>query len=253
MPYSLILVDVENKLNIREFLQYKRSNIVNELEIIYCSSSETNCPNFRNYVFDKTENIEKILNAVVRKCSYQNIIIVRNIEQYKEVSRLIKHHKSSNQIIYLKQDLSKGGKFWYRVVQKTVGKMYSHNILPMDFGVVLYGQMASKVLLNVTSPSVLMRTNNWTGMEMIAIDGGGKYRFTYDKKKSALLTLTPLIVALLMLIIKLVAKLQMFQTVEVIYYSIIVLCLMFSVVFGCKWILTSILGENITDKAKILN
>ena len=79
MTYSLILIDLQNKLNLEDFFLYMKQHGL-FFETIYCSSKkmEVRGHNLKNFVFKQNENPEKILNTITKKCTQENIIVVRN-------------------------------------------------------------------------------------------------------------------------------------------------------------------------------
>ena len=104
--YSLVVVDRQNLLDLNEFTKYL-SKTLGEHEVIYCSSKGiSEIENIKNYVFSETENTERILNAVIKKCSMSNIIVVRDVKRYKEISKLIENHTATNQVVYFKKKMN---------------------------------------------------------------------------------------------------------------------------------------------------
>ena len=96
-----------------------------------------------------------------------------------------------------------------------------------------------------------MRTNNWEGIEIKTIGQSKQYKFEYNKAKSALKTLIPLAIAMAMVIIKFAANITFFPTVDILYFALVIIMLFTTFLCGCRWILNSILGDNITEKSNI--
>lgn len=252
MKYSVILVDLENKININECYNYYYQYLYTDFQIIYCTRKSIDVPSgVNNYVFD-SKNIESIINTTVSMCEHNNIIVVRDCLRYKSAINLVQNHTQNNQIVYLKKKQTKLSKIKLKI-QKFIGKFFAHKIYDIDYSVILYGEIASKVLKNISYPSVLMKTNNWEGMNFIGIEGDGKYKFDYNKKKQAIKTLTPITIALILIPLFFVIRPITFRTIKVIYLLAILILVCIGAIFAAKWILCSALGENVTSKANFIN
>lgn len=252
MKYSIILVDLENKINIVDCYNYYYQNIYDNYEILYCTSQNMQVPSgVVNYVFE-SKNTEAIINTIVPLCSHNNIAVVRDCLQYKKVVDLVQNHTDNNQIVYLKTKQTKLSKIKLKI-QKLIGKFFVHKIYNIDYSVILYGEITSKVLKNISYPSVLMKTNNWEGIDFVGVDGSGKYNFKYNKKKLAIKTLTPITLSLILIPLFFVIRPVTFRTIKVIYLLAILILLCIGAIYGAKWILSSVVGENITQKANIIN
>ncbi|MBQ9786094.1 MAG: hypothetical protein IJW25_01350 [Clostridia bacterium] len=127
------------------------------------------------------------------------------------------------------------------------------NLHAIDHGIVLYGETASKVLKSVNYPSILCKTNNWTGIQIKQLQSNGSnYKFKYNFKKALIYTIAPFKVALLMLIIRLAVGFKMFLTLEILYWAVFFLILVVGLVFASKLVVKSSIGDNVRDKAKYL-
>ena len=204
-----------------------------------------------NYVFSENENTERILNTVINKCEKNNIVIIRDINSYKDIEILIKNYTKNNQIVFRKRKTNKIGSFLYSVYSIIISKFFGHNLLQADYAIALYGEIASKVLKHVVFPAVLLRSNNWTGIDCVLIEETQKnYNFGYNKYKCVFSVITPFIIFTIMLILSLVLKFNFVPLGSVLYYMSMGLCLFISFMFGAKWILNAQMGEAISDKAK---
>ena len=248
--FSIVLIDLQGKLNINEYLQFVGS-INASIETLYCSSSVCNNNKISNYIFDPQENADKIINSVTQLCNGEKIIVVRDALQFKKIKNLVKEYTSNNQIICYQHKLNKFKGLLFKLSQKIVNLVYGYLLQPIDHTVVLYGEITTKVLKNINAPSVLMKTNNWEGIEFKLLNSGQKYVFPYNKKKVILQTLLTLCVSVALFIIGMFVNFNVFA-VSFVYYSMALLFLIFSAIFACKWIIKSHFGENVVEKAKII-
>lgn len=250
MSYSFIVIDKKNELNLDEFINCC-GEVCDNFEILYASSNSVNKENIKNFKFYENENSEKIINTLVKHSSKKNLIIIRDVSKFKNLKNLIIRHKENNQIVAFKKQQSKFKAFWFNSIKNTIAKMLSHKLMEIDYSMILYGEITTKVLKNIKSPSVLMRTNNFIGIDYVLLDGGDNYKFAYKKKKLAIATIVPFSIALLMVVLYFVAF-KMNATLTAFYFGMIFILLIVSFIFGSKWILNKILGDNITEEARYI-
>jgi len=248
--YSVVLIDLKNEINLKEFNKFA-SSVLGDYEVLYCSSEKANkTQNIYNYVFGANENTEKILNTILSECNYNNIIVVRNPARYKEISKLLENFNSTNEIVYLQKKMGKFKSFWNKFIKNFIGKIFAQKVEPIDFSIVLYGGVAGGILKRIKSPSILMKSINFTGINFVCAGEGEQYKFDYKKTLPVFSTLTPFSIAVLMIVLKLAINFYLYGAFNILYISIVILLFLLSFVFGSKWILKSIFGDNITDKAK---
>lgn len=250
MGISFVVVDKENALNLKNFTKFCEK-VAADYEIIYCSSKPVKNNKIINYVVESTENTEKIINATISKATQDILVVIRDVNFYEKSEDLIKKYTKTDQIICLKRTQSKFKQHWFNFVCATIARAFSHNLAPIDHSVVLYGEIATKVLKQVKSPSVLMRTNKWNGInfEFCQSETTG-YKFSYKKDKFIWGTCTTLTAAIMLLILQ-IAVLKMNIIASVFYFALIMLLTFASFIFASKLILNSYLGDNITERAEI--
>lgn len=248
MSFSIIIIDKQNKLHLDNYLA-NISKLNFHVETLYCSSNECKNENVNNYIIGSNENNEKIINSVTKFCKNKNIIVVRNVEYIDKIDELIKNYTTKTQIVSFGYKQNKFKNFLFAVEKATVGKIFMHKFVQMDHGIVLYGEVASNVLKNIKSPSVLMRTNNWEGISFVLLNGGTKHKFYYNKKKSALKCIVPAVTMTVQIIVTAVFKIDMPFFVGLLYFIVFMVLLIITFIYGCRWIINSHLGENITEKA----
>lgn len=250
MGFSFIVIDKQNKLNLDDFIQYATTKTT-DFEVLYCSSKKIENNYVRNYVFSETENTEKILNAVISKCQMPNLVIIRDVNVYKNFDGLLTSYKYNNQIILIKSKKNKFKKFLFNTCSKIIKLFFYHNLIDADYSIALYGELATKVLKNVQSPAILLKTNNWTGIECVLINGEiGNYKFEYSKSRSIIKTIVPFLIFIFVLVFCCVIKFQIMPVFTVLCFFIMLLSLFMSVMYGFKWVLSSYMGDSISDKAK---
>lgn len=247
MGYSVILVDTLGKVVLGEYL--KQIEELENIETIFCTNKqiETENESFKCVVFENGTDAETVINKVAKMCSKENIIIVRDVSRLGKLNKLISKHKKFNEIVCPMRELVGIKKFWGKI-QHLVGKIFNKDILPIDYGIMLYGAVPSRVIKNVANPSALTRVNSFTGMEYVFIDGGEKYKFAYNKKKAGLKTFVPMFVGVVMIVLKLAINFNMFTTLEAVYYFVAVFAIVIGLLFGGKWIVLSSIGEVVANK-----
>lgn len=250
--WSFVVVDRKQELNENDFFEFLNSNF-EDYEILYCSTRKIENENVINYTFDKNIDTETIINTVTSKCLGNNIVVVRNVKKYKWIADLAGRLENKNEVVFYKRHFSKINSFWYNLMTRIVNWAFNQNLNPIYNDVVVYGEVASTVLKNISNPSILMRTNSFTGVDFKYMEGDtGVYKFEYNKVKAILFTLIPLFVSLTLVIVKATTKFNASTALNLFYYSLIVLGIMFFSIFGLIWFIKTQIGDNKSGKAKYL-
>ncbi len=253
MKYSFIVINLNDSITQKEITDYFKSNYpINSYEIIYCTSKKaTKSASLKNYIFNKNENSESILNAVIMFCNGENICIIRNVTGYNLTKQLTDKLTQETQIVYYKKNLSGFKLFWHNVLKKITGFMFLQNLQPINYGVTVYGKSPSTILKKLKSPAILLKANNWEGIKMDFVDGGIPNKFGYKKTGKILTTVISAILAIAIFVLPIVLRLPNLAIVALytLDFSLILICFV-SII---KWVLSSMLGDNIKYSAKILN
>lgn len=250
--WSFVVVDLKNQLDINEFVTFIDINYP-QSQILYCSSKKVDNQSLSNYIFDESVDSESVINSVTVLCENQNIAIIRDVKNYPKIIQLSEKLKHKNQIVYFEKKsskfISKCSKFFLGIINY----IFNQNIKPIYYGLCVYGENASKILKNIESPSVITKTNTFAGVEYLFVDCNYEYKFNYNNKNVALKTLLPLSISLILLIVKLATGFKVNTVLSLLYYSAVVLGIIFFLVFGMVWFVKSQIGDNIKSKAEILN
>ena len=249
--WSFVLLDLSNEYNLDEVLGYINLQYENP-DIIYCSTKKVENDQIRNYVFDNDANNESVINTVINKCKNNNIVIVRDVKKYKNIVELTAKIKKYNQVAYFKKVYTGIKKFFKEKLLKICNFVFKQNIKLIDFGVVAYGEAASLVLKTTANPSVVAKTNNWTGIDYIELTKNDEnyYKFLYNKKISVALTFVPLAISVVLLLLQIIFKFKMLALLMVLYIAVIILGLFFSSILGFAWFIKSEIGDSVTEKVK---
>ncbi len=251
--WSFVLLDLDNKFNLADILGYIKLNYENP-DIIYCSTQKVDNNEVRNYVFDKTANNESVINTIVKKCNYNNIVIIRDIKNYKQITELTNKAKRYNNVVYFKKQVSGFKGYIKKKLLNICNFLFKQNIKLIDYSIVAYGETASLALKNTPNPSVVAKTNNWTGINYVELtkDDEEYYKFKYNKKTSLLLTFTPLFISVFLIVLIIIAKFKMLTSLMILYFAAVILGFFFSGIFGLAWFIKSEIGDSITEKAKYI-
>lgn len=197
MKYSFIVLNLNNQIEQKTITDYFKDNYDNgSYEIIYCSSTKAKrCANLKNYIFEKNENSESILNSVLKYCTGENICVIRNVNGYNYALKLTNKLKKDNQIVFCKKELSKVKQFFWNIFKKIAKFLFLQNLEPINQGVVLYGKLASSVLKELQRPAIAIKANMWEGIENVYLSGGAIYKFSYNIKSKIAKTFIPLLIA----------------------------------------------------------
>ena len=246
--WSFILIDTNNSPNLQKAIDYIKLNY-DEPDIICCHTNEEEYKDVRNYIFKKDENKEAILNTVAKKCENEHIVIVRNVEDYESIKQMTSKVTQDSTIVCKKTN-KKGIKNWLKdKLVKVVNFVFNQNIQLIDFGVIAYGRTASITIKNATNPSTLTRTNNFLAVNFVYLDGENKYLFKYDKAKTILSFVIPIIMLVVtILCLVLIKNINIVLIIGLI--GLAILEFVFCLLFGLVWFIKTQIGDNNTNTAK---
>ena len=249
--FSFVVVDLNLKIDLAELLQFADSNY-NNYEIIYCSTKcnkQHECLKF--FKFATNVKVDEILNSVINECWYENIVVIRQIDDFIKLKTITDSLTNDNQIAYFKKDISKKN-FAYKILNKVASKLFAHKIVPIDLSIVGYSKMPTLVLKQLNAPSNILRLNNWVGVERVELSGGGICKMEYSKKRYII----PLVCNLLAFVVPIVLLSVGIKMDFLLKMLLSLLCLvggLMSFIIAINWFVKSQIGENNFNKAKILN
>ncbi len=251
MSFSFIVIDLDNKIDIKDF-QNQIYNNYSDYEIIYCSSKQiSNFQNTTTYVFDKNENPEKIINSVVMYANKSNMVVIRDYTNMEDIKKQTKSLLLNNQVVYFKKELSPFKKFIWKIVHFFAKILFAKDIVPINYSCATYGEIATNVLKKIEFPSNLMRTNQWQGVQLVTIDGGKPYKFKYNVKKNIFQTLIPLTLMILGIILFFVFRTKFDVLLKIIVWLFNIICFIIFMVYGLNWFIKNEIGENISQKSNL--
>ncbi|MBE7082203.1 MAG: hypothetical protein E7378_00775 [Clostridiales bacterium] len=249
--YSFIVVDLNCNIHLEKLLQFTDANYKN-YEVVYCASQcnvQHDCLNF--YQFNINDNVDEVLNTVICECRKDNIIVVRQIDDFEKLKQITEALTNDNQIAYFKKDTSKKN-FAYKILSKIAKGLFSRKIIPMDLSVVGYSKMPSLVLKNLNTPSNALRLNDWVGVDRVELDGGNSCKMEYNKIKYAI-SLSANLFAFVLPIILLAVNIKMDFLLKMFLTLLCMVGGVMSFIIAINWFVKSQIGENNSNKAKILN
>ena len=245
MTYSFLVIDKKNKLNLNAFNNFLKKSYKNNFEVLYCSTKQRACPEgIKNYVFANEIDAEQILNKTIKKCSMDNICIIRDIKDYKNIEMLTSKLEHDSQIVYFKKQQKGIKSFFDKIITKIINYIFYQNLMPVNYNICVYGKNASKILKNIDKPSYLTRNNLWEGMNFIFVNGGYSYRFYYNKMIHAIKTLIPAIISIVLIFIKIFVNFKAYTYIHMIYYTTVFVCFLISAIFALKWQLARKIGDS---------
>ena len=247
--WSFIIIDTKGFKKIKDVFSFLNKNY-DSPEIIYCHTTNKDYENVKNYIFKKEENVEAILNAVSKECNGDKIVVVRSVEDFKDIVKLTDCITQDNQVAYFSLT-KKGIKNWLKLKMiKILNFVLGQGLENISYNIVAYGKIASLALKNAINPSMLTRTNNFVGITYVPVDGGKKYVFKYNKLKAILAFGIPVILLIATIIIRVLIKQDIGFIFNILFVGLILLEFMFSLLFGSVWFIKSQIGDNVTNSAR---
>lgn len=247
--WSFIVLDLENKLKLTEFLTFIKTNF-NGYDVIYCSSKKKKSSEIKSYVFKNGCDKEEVLNTVAGKVLGEKVVIIRDVSKYKNILKLTESIKFDNQISCLKYEDKGIVNFFKNVFSKPTILLFGQELSNIDFSVVAYGQVATRVIKTTSNASALTRTNNFVGTKLILLEDGEKYSFKYNKTKAIFKFIIPIVIAIVAIVIRLLIKQKMLAIVTIGFIAFAIICLIMSFIYGLDWFIKSQIGDNVNGKAK---
>ena len=241
--WSFIIIDTSDNNEISNVIKYIK-NSYKKPEIIICHNGKRLYGEPHEYVFDKGESIEEILNIVACICTNQQIVIIRDLTNYKQIKELTDKVTDINKIAYIKPN-NKG--FFYSIKSffiKTVNRVFRQNIKLMDYGIIAYGKLASTAIKYSINPSTTTRTNNFVGVYDDSVFGKKSFSFKYNKPKTILAFCVPLIMLILTILARVIIKNKLSIIANIGFGALIILELVFAVLFGLIWFIKLQIGDN---------
>lgn len=244
MSYSFVILDLSNQINLKEITSFLNDKI-DDYEILYCSQTKIKkTKNVIQYLFDKNEDSEKVINFVVPKCKKNNIVIIRKFSNLTDLQLLLNNHKHDNQIIYFEKKTNKFKNFFSKIFKKIIRIIFSKTITPINHSLVLYGKNPSTVLKNLNYCSNAIRYNKWQGYEEKMLQGGSDYKLKYNIKKYCLKTLITFFAGIFVFASVFIFRYKTIRLVKIIQLFISCSLFILSLIFLMEWILKSKIGEN---------
>lgn len=251
MSYTFIVLDLENKLDVNN-LQNDFNKYYSDYEVLYCSTNlVVPIDNFVCYTFDANQGTEEIINRVLMYGDKQNIVVIREYTNIEDIKKQTQSLLLTNQVVYFTQEKSTLKNFFGKIMHFFAKMLFFKDLIVSNASCVSYGEVASNILKKIESPSNLMRTNQWQGVQLVGIDGGKKYKFKYNYKKYLLKTLIPFIIFIVGIVCFFAFKSKIDILLSIVIWLVNLGCLFLGVVFGTDWYIKSQIGENVYKKAKI--
>lgn len=251
MDFSFIFIDLGNKYKLEDLKNFFNQNY-QDYQLIYCSSLlNVTKDNVNCYFFDENANPELIVNSTISKCTKNNIVIVRKIEEFEEITNATSLLTNDNQIVVLKNKKSKFRLFFHKIAKKLINKVLNRDLKNINHRLICFGKNTSSVLKELKNPSNLSRINNWQGVDYEEIETDKKYKVEYNVTKNVLLTLIPFSIAVTCILIFAFFCKEFNTFVNIVIWLVILSNLAVSSVFGLNWIYKKNVGDNIIDKMNL--
>lgn len=251
MSYTFIVLDLKNKLDVN-ILQSDFNKHYSDYEVLYCSTKlVVPIENFVCYSFEENSCPEEVINRVLMYSDKQNIVVIREYTNIEDIKKQTNNLLLSNQVVYFKQEKSAIKKFFGKIIHFFAKMLFFKDLIVTNASCVSYGEVASNILKKIESPSNLMRTNQWQGVQLVGVDGGKKYKFKYNFKKYLFKALITFIILLVGMVGFFVFKSKFDILLNVVIWLVNLVCLFLGIVFGTDWYIKSQIGENVYKKAKI--
>lgn len=251
MSFSFVVVDSINQIDLNSLNVFLQNNYT-DYELLYVSSKAVpKQNNVKNFIVDTNEDTENIINAVISKCKKDNIVVIRQLDNFEKIKALTDKLTTPDTIVYYKKDYKGIKKFFYNALNKLSKLIYMRKATFASHAMVVYSENPAKVLKNIEYPSNAMRKFSLTGINITELDCGINYKLKYSRLNNVLKTIIPLILAIVLLVTYILFRTKIPMLWEIIMLLAIMICSTLCVIYGTNWFIKSQIGENISGKADL--
>lgn len=253
---SIIVLNLDNKLDIQKLSNFVKSKIINA-EIIIASTKKHQIYDVNEYIFD-TDCQDSVINTLVKEISSNKLIIVRKIDNnnFNPIISVYKGLTKTNQICLLKKKSNKFIDFFKKIRDKILNFLLGYTYLDGSISCVGFTSCVIEILKKLDNLSMYTKINKWSGIEIKEIEASDVSKVSFKPK------IKKHLIRLAIQSVVLIAPLLLWIFVKFIqnYLPLKILC-MFLILFSLcliaiECIMISVkfkVGDNIYDQAEIKN
>ena len=167
---TIIALNLDENLDIKSLLDYVLKTFISP-KIFVASKKQIRIKNdiLKNYVFENCTN-DEALNYMISDVQSDKLIVVRNIKDYEDISRVFNGLRKANQICVLKNPSNQVKQFFEKMTDYVTKFLLGYKFLHASIGVVGFSKDVVAVLKQLKECSVYTKVDKWIGIEIVKIE-----------------------------------------------------------------------------------
>ena len=254
---TFLVLNMDDNLDIKNLDSFIAQNYSNYQLIVASKKSHGTFFNVSEFVFEE-ENEDKIINALIEKVEGNKLVLARKIDNdhLEELIKLEKSLKHENQISTLKTEKNKISNFFFMMLNKIIELIFGYTLYDCKLCCMAFASVPLEVLRVLDNSSLYTKINKWKGINFTATQTALKTKIKFKTKilKNILYLISSLIIilgAILSLVFVEFIQNQLLLKLFLVFVIIVSLYVVFVEII--RIIIKHKIGDNIFDKAEILN
>lgn len=167
---TIIALNLDENLDIKGLVDYVSKTFISP-KIFVASKKQTRIKNdiLENYVFENCTN-DEALNSMIKDVQSDKLIIVRNVTDYEDISKVFSGLKKSNQVCVLKKPSNKIKAFFEDMTDYVTQFLLGYKFLHASIGVVGFSKDVVAVLKSLRDCSIYTKMDKWIGIEIVKVE-----------------------------------------------------------------------------------
>ncbi len=254
---TFLVLNLDNKLNINKLASYIGENYSKYQIIIASTKFHGNIFNVDEFVFEEDDQ-DKIINTLMQKVKGNKLVLARKIDNknFEELVKLEQSLKRENQIATFKKEKNKVSNFFFNLLNKIIELIFGYTLYDCNICCMAFANVSLEVMKVLDNCSLYTKVNKWKGINFVGVESKLNLKIKFKPnilKNIMFLVLSIFIIAGAITSWIFVEYIQNQFLLQLLLVFIIVVCLYVVCVEIFSICVKKHIGENIFDKAKILN
>ncbi len=254
---TFLIMNLDDKLDIKKLASYISQNYFSYQIIVASKKSHGDIFNVSEFVFEEDDQ-DKIINTLMQKVEGNKLVLARKIDNdnLEELVNLEKNIKHENQIATLKKEKNKVSKFFFNLLNKIIELIFGYTLYDCNLCCMAFASVPLEVLKVLDNCSLYTKINKWKGLNFVSNKTTLKTKIKFKTKiaKNVLFLISSIIIiAGCVLVWVFVEYIQKQLLLKLFLVFVMVICLFVVFLEILRIFIKQKIGENIFDKAEILN
>ncbi len=254
---TFLIFNLDDKLNINQLASYIGDKYTKYQIIVASTKFHENVFNVEEFVFEEKDQ-DKIINALMTKVNGNKLVLARKLDNdnFEELVKLEQSLKHENQIAKIKKERNKVSSFLFDLFNKIITFIFGYTFYDCNICCMAFANVPLEVMKVMDNCSLYTKVNKWNGINFVDVDAklNSKVHFKPKILKNIIfVALSIFIIAGAILSWIFVEYIQNQFLLQLLLVFVIVVCLYVVCVEILSIYVKKQIGDNIFDKAKIMN